>query len=180
MKDSDIARFFAKVDASDGPDRCHIWKGGVREVKGLPYGSFWLEGRTVLAHRIAWVIANNQPVPDRLQVRHTCDTPRCVNPRHLLVGTAADNAEDRENHGKGTRHGTGHHNAKLDADTITMMRGLRLMGWSWYQIAEKFSVSRTTAQRASMGEGWRHLGPAPEMPANVKGRRRGRGNRTRS
>jgi hypothetical protein len=71
----------------------------------------------------------------------------------------------------GNRRGTDHHNAKLDADTIEMMRGLRLLGWSWLRIADKFGISRTTASRASSGETWRHLGPAPELPASVKGRR---------
>jgi hypothetical protein len=155
-----------------------MWKGGTRATSGFTYGCFWLDGRTVSAHRIAWELANGRPIPDGLQIRHVCDTPLCVNPRHLLVGSAADNAADREEHGKSTRKGTDHHNARLDADTITMMRGLRLMGWSWYQIAERFGVSRTTASRAASGENWKHLGPAPKMPANVPGRRHQRWSRT--
>ena len=170
MQQNDVVRFRTKVDTSGGEDACHPWLGSIRTVNGLPYGGFWLDGHTMLAHRVAWEIENG-PIPPGAQMRHTCDKPQCVNTRHLLLGTARDNALDREAHGKGTRHGVDHHNARLDKDTVELIRGLRLMRWSWAQIAERIGVSRTTAQRAGMGITWTHLGPAPEMPAMVAGRR---------
>jgi hypothetical protein len=38
---------------------------------------------------------------NRIFVLHRCDTPACVNPDHLFLGTAKDNALDREAKGRG-------------------------------------------------------------------------------
>jgi len=47
----------------------------------------------VVAHRLSWELANG-PIPDGLFVLHRCDTPRCVRPEHLFLGTKADNTAD--------------------------------------------------------------------------------------
>ena len=52
------------------------------------------------AHRLAWVAANGRPVPDGLCVLHSCDTPPCVNPAHLWVGTRKDNHADAVRKGR--------------------------------------------------------------------------------
>lgn len=54
--------------------------------------------------RYVWEWFNKRKIPKGLQVRHTCDTPRCINPHHLLVGTAQDNANDRDERGRTARH----------------------------------------------------------------------------
>lgn len=86
-------RFWEKVDKSGGPDACWPWLGA-QTPKG--YGMFDHRG----AHRTAWKIANG-PIPDGKLVRHlVCDNPPCCNPRHLALGTDADNAADKVAHGR--------------------------------------------------------------------------------
>ena len=73
---------------------CWAWQG---VTNGKGYGVIYTarygaRGR-YFAHRVSWAIANRRnPVP--LLVLHHCDNPPCVNPAHLYLGTALDNAKD--------------------------------------------------------------------------------------
>lgn len=87
------SRFWAKVRKEPG-DGCWLWLGSL--VRG--YGDFWPEAqrkapRRAKAHRFSWILANG-PIPDGLQVCHHCDTPACVRPDHLFLGTVSDNLKD--------------------------------------------------------------------------------------
>lgn len=71
---------------------CFIWAG---PEDGKGYGVLFLGRRnhTKSAHRFAWERANG-PIPKRLCVCHKCDTPCCVNPDHLFLGTHLQNMND--------------------------------------------------------------------------------------
>lgn len=87
---------------------CWEWVG-TRNNDG--YGTFWngerYPGRNgkrggpvmVLAHRWAYAHFVDE-LPDGLCVLHRCDTPGCVNPEHLFLGTPADNVRDCTNKGR--------------------------------------------------------------------------------
>jgi hypothetical protein len=91
-------RFWPKVDSSAGPSACWPWTASCK-VKG--YGQIGAGGRQrpLLAHRVAWEIANG-PIGEGLVVCHSCDNPKCCNPAHLFVGTQAENLQDMTSKGR--------------------------------------------------------------------------------
>ena len=69
---------------------CLLWIG-TRTARG--YGRLSIGGKFWLAHRAAWMTRNG-PIPAGLFVCHRCDVRTCINPDHLYLGTAKDNAAD--------------------------------------------------------------------------------------
>lgn len=63
------------------------------------YGKLKVRGKTVRAHRHYYTVYVG-PIPSGLWVLHRCDTPMCVNPRHLYVGTQLDNEHDKDARGR--------------------------------------------------------------------------------
>jgi hypothetical protein len=80
-------RFWKHVDKTAD---CWLWTGA--QCKG--YGQLSSPKRSRYAHRLSWEISNGD-IPEGLQVLHRCDTPLCVRPDHLFLGTNTDNIEDR-------------------------------------------------------------------------------------
>jgi HNH endonuclease len=74
---------------------CWIWLGA--ETKG--YGTIKHNGATVSAHRVSYLL-HRGPIPNGLWVLHRCDTPLCVNPEHLFLGTPLDNERDKISKGR--------------------------------------------------------------------------------
>lgn len=95
-------KFRAKIEASAGPDGCHVWLG--TKNKG-GYGMISLGGKTVLAHRLAHALATGDMTAE--VVMHSCDNPSCVRPDHLKSGTYMENTADMRAKGRGpdgTKH----------------------------------------------------------------------------
>jgi len=69
---------------------CLIWTG-LRSKRG--YGQIRHEGRTHLCHRVVYELLHG-PIPDGMVVCHECDTPLCIHPDHLWLGTASENTRD--------------------------------------------------------------------------------------
>jgi hypothetical protein len=77
-------RFWPKVAKTDG---CWLWTASLNN-KG--YGEFRFQGRTSLAHRVAYELLIG-PIPEGLSLDHLCRNPRCVNPAHLEPVTHQEN-----------------------------------------------------------------------------------------
>jgi hypothetical protein len=77
--------------AKDLVTGCWIWGAPVKEKR---YGNFMFPGITGVVAHIAVFKHYGGIIPEGLILRHSCDTPRCVNPDHLLPGTKKDNRQD--------------------------------------------------------------------------------------
>src|SRR5688572_10218451 len=90
-----VDRFWEKV-AKAGPDDCWLWTAGLNNTG---YGSIGGGGKSFMAHRLSYLWANGSLPSDRA-VCHSCDERRCVNPKHLWLGTKGDNNADRHTKGR--------------------------------------------------------------------------------
>jgi hypothetical protein len=83
------------VDEKTG---CYLW-AGKKNAKG--YGRIKdSNGKEVMAHRVAFRLKTGVSIPDGFVVCHRCDTPSCVNPSHLFLGTQIDNLADMNAKGR--------------------------------------------------------------------------------
>jgi hypothetical protein len=111
MSKQAVDRFMRKVD-KNGPinpglgTKCWIWTANT----SCGYGRFRIGSavdgtrRKAFAHRLSYELANGA-IPPGLFVCHRCDTPACVNPAHLFVGTQQMNMSDCAAKGRTSTNG---------------------------------------------------------------------------
>jgi hypothetical protein len=141
-----------------GPDECWPWLGCVK--KGDAYGSIRLDGRDagiITAHRASMEMTLGEPIPDGMCVLHRCDNPPCVNPKHLFLGTAADNVADMDAKGRrAPRHGVFCGHAKLsEEDVREILKYPRTRG-SGVALARMYSVTPAAISAVRKGKNWSH------------------------
>ena len=137
-------KFWEHVTRGDSTDDCWSWSGS--SVYG--YGTLHLNGtknRTVRASRFSWSL-HNGTIPEGLFVCHHCDNPPCCNPRHLFLGTAADNAKDMASKGRGRKVGPPA-STKLTDDDVRSMRAMNEGGVQQRILAEMFGVDDSVVSR---------------------------------
>jgi hypothetical protein len=80
---------------------CWYWMGArlPRTGNTLPYGVVGFAGGQYRVHRVIYQIFKGR-IKKGLQVLHSCDTPYCVNPEHLSLGTNKQNQADKAARGR--------------------------------------------------------------------------------
>jgi DNA-binding transcriptional regulator YiaG len=167
MTEELLRRFWAKVE-KNGPNDCWIWLGGIT-YDGYGMASAG-NGRQVAAHRFSWEL-HNGPAPADACILHTCDTPYCVNPAHMRLGSPADNVRDTIERGRWLffkRHGLSRwecirrDHAQLCASSLVahalndigaaIRVRRRLVGMSQEQLGRIMGVHSTTLCRIETGK----------------------------
>lgn len=151
----DCKRFRAKYTPGD-ENKCWPWQAGMSDG----YGEFWFDGRMHKANRIAYLMYYGGKLKDGIQVLHTCDNPKCVNPHHLFKGTHATNMEDKAAKGRASRlKGQNNPWSKLtDADVIRMRRLYKTKRYLQKDLAKMFGLKDVGhVSHILLGKGYSHL-----------------------
>jgi hypothetical protein len=164
-------RFWPKVDRSGD---CWLWTAG---KAGKGYGVLMVGSRRdgnkrmAYAHRVSYEMARG-PIPPGMLVRHSCDTPACVNPAHLSLGKHLDNSRDAVERGRttaGDRHpwranpalirkGERHHGAKLTDQQVREIRERYAAGdISQRQLGAEYGIQQGAVSAIIRRAKWSHL-----------------------
>ncbi len=143
-------RFWPKVDKR-APDDCWFWRGGI-DAQG--YGKFFDPSRKsrAKAHRISYEI-NVGPIPEGMDILHSCDNRACVNPAHLRPGTDRDNVADRVKRNRNGNHaGEANGNVKLSDEQVAEIRARYSGAWGEQSaLAREFGVGQPQIWRIVTG-----------------------------
>ena len=152
LTEKQIKNFWKKVDIR-GEEDCWEWSG----AKARGYGQVSLNSKNQYAHRISAYLAGMSL--DGLFVCHTCDTPVCVNPNHLFVGSALDNMRDMARKGRGSSlRGEKANGVKLSEAEVLKIRALYTSeGGTYKDLADLFGVSATHIRGLILRKVWKHI-----------------------
>lgn len=76
---------------------CWVWTG---HTVNSGYGLFYFNSTPTLAHRASYEMYKG-PITSGMEILHSCDNKKCVNPDHLSLGTRGDNIRDQYAKGRG-------------------------------------------------------------------------------
>lgn len=130
---------------------CWLWAACSRNQFG--YGCFYLSGRDRVAHQVSWQIFRGD-IPDGMRVLHHCDTPCCVNPHHLFLGSQSDNMNDCVSKGRLSKEGELNGRSRLTSEQIYL---IRTSTSSLKEVAEQFGVTENHISKIRNRRAWRHV-----------------------
>lgn len=143
---------------------CWEWSGALNDSG---YGMVTYNQKVQKAHRISWLIFKGE-IPLKKLICHHCDNRKCVNPKHLYIGTHQDNSRDAVNRRRYwygeewrkrnqvvlNRVGEKHHNSKLTLNSVKDIFELKELGLSQVEIGSIFGVSYSTIGEVLRGQIW--------------------------
>jgi hypothetical protein len=111
------------------------------------------------AHRAAWILSNGREIPEGMEIMHTCDNPKCVNPSHLKLATTAENMQDKRIKGRAGK--------KLTGSQVAQIKRMLAEGRYQSEIANEFEVSQGAISQIQLGITWGWVLPAmPVVPGS--------------
>jgi hypothetical protein len=129
---------------------CLYWQGRLDENG---YGRIDTGGRPQLAHRVAYTLAYGCELGD-MNVCHSCDTPQCIEPKHLWLGTQADNMADASSKGRiNSFRGVGEEVATSKL-TEQQAREIKFGAETAQSIAARYGVTPEAVYAIRKGKNW--------------------------
>lgn len=128
--------------------RCTSHKG----IEGYPY----LTRNYVHQSMARWILWRRYKgaIPPGIVARHTCDNAWCINPRHIISGTIADNNRDKMERRRSC-HGEKRANAKLTEEAVRSIRSRPHE--TDKTLAREFGVTTSNLWRVRHRISWKHV-----------------------
>lgn len=146
--------FMAKVVKRE--NGCWIYTG---TPGSSGYGNVKVNGKQYRAARLSWELHKGDP--GNAQVNHHCDTPLCVNPDHLELGSQQENIDAMMERGRHKNGGKGEkcNFAKLTTEQARYIKGMKGKKTAYELLAEFPNVQLTPSAIWSIWarRTWKHL-----------------------
>lgn len=137
------------------PNGCWEWVGAKKDPSSsVLYGHYrcaLFPGET-MAHRVSHLLFVG-PIPDGLNILHSCDFGLCVNPDHGTPGTQKENIADGIKKGRWNRCGEFNGRAKLTLAQVRELRSRTQVNHT--QAARQLGVSPTLIDKIMSGTAWK-------------------------
>jgi len=142
------SEFYARHAAKACSLKCKVLAGIKKEENGCwiykksssgAYGKIRWQMQWYSAHRVSYEEFVG-PITKGLLVCHKCDTPKCVNPDHLFLGSHKDNRKDAVDKNRVPK-GEVNHFSKFTDKQIKEMRLLKEEGFTYQRLSNIFNCS---------------------------------------
>lgn len=120
-------------------------------VQSNGYARATVRRKADYAHRHVYRLAKGE-ISDGLDVCHSCDNRKCINPKHLFLVTRKQNMEDAMSKGR-TARGFSLPQTKLSEADRTAIAELAAQGVLYKEIATQFGIHRVRANAIAIQKG---------------------------
>lgn len=127
---------------------CWIWK---MKPNSQGYAVMKYHQKAYKVYRVMWERHNGKKIPPGINACHRCDTPSCVNPEHIFLGTQQDNIADMVSKGRQSSY------RKLSDDEIRSIRAMVRGGMRQSEVSRVTGVDSGTVSRVVNRKLYRHV-----------------------
>ena len=125
-------------------------------IQSNGYSRATVERKADYGHRHIYRLAIGE-IPSGMDVCHTCDNRRCINPGHLFLGSRQENMADAVKKGRQAK-GAALPHTKLTEFLKSEITSLAKQGVQYKDIAAKFGICRQHAGQIAIKNGVRRNG----------------------